>query len=329
MKILVFEYITGGGFNKQELPDALLREGRLMLQALLDNLSVIPGVEVQLMLDSRCWRLINTMGIHTRLIQPRHDCLEEFKQLAQHCDAVWPIAPESDGILHNLCRLVETLGITLLNSSSTAVAITGNKLATHQQLMQQGIASVPTERFDAEKYYPVAEWMLKPIDGVGCVDSYVLNDPQHAKQLSKTVAYVIQPHLTGKKTSLSCLCKSGTAWLLSVNLQQFTLSNQQYQLSAITVNEQFEPKTYQLLAAKIAEAFPELWGYVGIDLIETAERVWVLEINPRLTSSFIGLYEALGINAAELVLQLINGEPNIVFTRQQAITINLKQDANG
>ena len=37
MKILVFEYITGGGFNKHELPDALANEGRLMLQALLDN----------------------------------------------------------------------------------------------------------------------------------------------------------------------------------------------------------------------------------------------------------------------------------------------------
>lgn len=43
MKILVFEYITGGGFNRQELPASLAREGRLMLLALLDGLAAMKG----------------------------------------------------------------------------------------------------------------------------------------------------------------------------------------------------------------------------------------------------------------------------------------------
>ncbi len=54
MKILVFEYITGGGFNKQELPDSLVSEGSLMLNALLDDLIRLNGFEITVMLD---WRL--------------------------------------------------------------------------------------------------------------------------------------------------------------------------------------------------------------------------------------------------------------------------------
>ncbi len=70
-----------------------------------------------------------------------------------------------------------------------------------------------------------------------------------------------------------------------------------------------------------------MWGYAGIDLIETAEQILVLEINPRLTTSFAGIDAALGVNVAEMVLQLLQGEPDINPLRNQAITINV-QDAH-
>ena len=53
MKILVFEYITGGGYSQQEIPESLAREGRLMLLALLQNLLLLQDVELVLMLDER------------------------------------------------------------------------------------------------------------------------------------------------------------------------------------------------------------------------------------------------------------------------------------
>ena len=63
MKILVFEYITGGGFNKQELPEALVHEGRLMLQALLDNFRSCADITVVVMLDERVNGSIDTAGL--------------------------------------------------------------------------------------------------------------------------------------------------------------------------------------------------------------------------------------------------------------------------
>ena len=344
MKILVFEYITGGGFNKQELPDSLATEGRLMLQALLDNLRSCAAnrneIAVTVMLDSRVNGSINTTGFDTEIIKPEQNSHEEFTRLVQLCDAIWPIAPEFDGILQTLCQMVESLGKKLLTSPADAVEVTGNKFKTWQHLKQHHIATVPTQMFTGEMWddqylaqeltglshaCKAGKWLAKPVDGAGCADSYILADRNDFEQMhSRKGQYIIQPHVQGKKTSLSCLFKEGVGWLLCVNLQQFDIINQQYQLSKIIVNHDSNLSVYQVLVENIARALPELWGYVGIDLIETQEQVLVLEINPRLTTSFVGIDGALGINVAENVLQLLRGKPTLKVVCNQPITLSVK-----
>ena len=51
-------------------------------------------------------------------------------------------------------------------------------------------------------------------------------------------------------------------------------------------------------------AFPDLFGYVGVDLIENEDACFVLEINPRLTTSFVDIEKKCGLNVAKLVLNL-------------------------
>jgi predicted ATP-grasp superfamily ATP-dependent carboligase len=53
---------------------------------------------------------------------------------------------------------------------------------------------------------------------------------------------------------------------------------------------------------------PDLWGYVGIDLIDGATGPLVLEVNPRLTTSYVGLARAIRMNPAALVLGLLDRE---------------------
>jgi predicted ATP-grasp superfamily ATP-dependent carboligase len=330
VRILVFEYITGGGFNKQKLPDSLAGEGSLMLNALLDNLIRLNHLEVTLMLDWRLEYPANMVGINTVIIRPEHDITEEFARLVKQSDLVWPIAPEFDGILQNLCQTVESLDKILLTSPATAVAITGNKFKTYELLNRHQIPAVPTRM--VENDFSPGEWMVKPIDGVGCADSFVITNRQDFEQMAaRRGRYIIQPHLQGAKTSLSCLFKQGRGWLICVNLQRFEFINRQYHLADIVVNHHPDLGLYQQLIDKIASAMPGLWGYVGIDLIETADsatQTWVLEINPRLTTSFVGIYDALGINVAETVLQLLYGEPKLNPTYNRPITVQAKQETN-
>lgn len=323
---MVFEYITGGGFNKQDLPDALACEGRLMLDALLDDLNRLnkyrpDPIEITVMLDAR---LSDSFSDNTVTITAEQDVTTEFANLVKQADYVWPIAPEFDGILQNLCQIVEAAGKVLLNSPAAAVAVTGNKLKTYQRLSEHRINAVPTRMLD-EASLP-GEWLVKPIDGVAGAGGYVITNRQELDRLVPCKDdYVIQPHLQGAKTSLSCLFKHGRAWLISVNLQRFNFSNRQYQLTDIVVNHQSDSGGYQRLIDDIASAFPELWGYAGIDLIEN-EQTWVLEINPRLTTSFAGIHDALGINVAAAVLQLLDGEPILNPAYNKSSLVQAKQE---
>jgi predicted ATP-grasp superfamily ATP-dependent carboligase len=272
------------------------------------------------MLDHRVNGSINTAAFDTIIINPEQNSHEEFARLALHCDAAWPIAPEFDGILQTLCQIVELSGKRLLTSPASAVAITGNKFNTYQHLKQYDIATVPTRMFISD-----TRQLAQALDGAGCADSYILTDQLDFEQIrSRQGHYVIQPHIQGKKTSLSCLFKQGSGWLVCANLQQFDIINQQYHLSKIIVNLDSDLSGYQGLVDTIAHALPELWGYAGIDLIETPDGILVLEINPRLTTSFVGINAALGINVAENVLQLLAGKPTLKAVCNQAITIKVK-----
>ncbi|MGR9087281.1 MAG: ATP-grasp domain-containing protein [Gammaproteobacteria bacterium] len=331
MKILVFEFICGGGLGREELPGALAREGRLMLQSLLDSLSAIAEPDVVVMLDRRMKESVNLHGFAPAVISPPEDWQGTFERLAGKSDAVWPIAPECGGILQALCQTVEDLGKVLLTSPSAAVGLTGNKFLTYRRFIEHGIPTVPTRMLERSSLnaYP-GENIVKAVDGIGCEDSYVIPSPEDWDDLPASCGekgrYIVQPHVHGKKTSLSCLFSKGRAWLLCVNLQKFRLVDNRYRLSEIIVNAVSDLIPYQNLAAKLARAFPDLWGYAGIDLIVTADRILVLEINPRLTSSAGGIEDALGVNLASLVLQLRAGEPLIQSTRNRAITLKIKEE---
>jgi predicted ATP-grasp superfamily ATP-dependent carboligase len=324
-KILIFEYITGGGFNKSELPDSLAREGLLMLTSLINDLTEMDYVDFLVMVDKRMIGLVDLPSNQQFLIGSDQDCWQEYQRLMLACDAVWPIAPESGGILHKICEAVERSGKILLNSPPSAVALAGNKWLTYQHLQLHEIATVYTEQLTSFNFTS-GDWIIKPVDGVGCEDSHFLSSFEDFSRITQRLGlnqYIIQPHLTGQKTSLSCLFKQGKGWLVCVNLQHFVFDEKRYRLTGIDVNVIPQTFNYKVLVEKIAQSMPDLWGYVGIDLIETSHEMLVLEINPRLTSSYSGIKNSCGINCANEVLNLLTGEPKLAHIFNEPTRIEL------
>jgi predicted ATP-grasp superfamily ATP-dependent carboligase len=129
----------------------------------------------------------------------------------------------------------------------------------------------------------------------------------------------MQPYIKGKAMSLSCLFYYGEAYFICCNEQHVQIEQQQFVLTACTVHVQAEQaQQYQQLCSNIAAAIPELFGYVGIDFIQTDSGEYlILEINPRLTSSYAGIQAALGINIAAQVLRLANNEQPILIKRTE------------
>ncbi|MGR8930174.1 MAG: ATP-grasp domain-containing protein [Gammaproteobacteria bacterium] len=327
MKILVFEYITGGGLARQNLPGSLVAEGRMMLQALLDDLKLLSGIELILPLDYRCRSFFVPANTCVIRVDANDDIQEILPDLIDQADAVWPIAPETGGILTDIARQVERRGKILLLSESDVVALCGDKLATCRYLEDHALPVVKTLPLAglAESPFPVS--VIKPIDGVGCEGSWVTNDPKAIGRVSGDPNhYVLQPLISGRAVSISCLFKRARAWLLCCNGQQVVIDNGCFRLQGCHVNVSDERRDfYQAMIDRLAMAIPGLWGYIGIDLIETADGgSCILEINPRLTTSYVGINVATGINVAEQTLRMVESDPNLIYTRRQSVEIGIQ-----
>jgi predicted ATP-grasp superfamily ATP-dependent carboligase len=145
----------------------------------------------------------------------------------------------------------------------------------------------------------------------------------------KQDSHIIQQYQLGTAASFSMLCYSGKAVMLSCNQQKMDLQDGQFRYAGSVVNGMLEHlNAFQELATKIVTALPGLAGFVGVDLIAhhdgDAWRYAVLEINPRLTTSYVGLHQACGLNPARLILDMFYNDclhvPTISFNKVDVST---------
>jgi predicted ATP-grasp superfamily ATP-dependent carboligase len=309
MRVFVFEYITGGGMLNSPLPPSLVEEGDIMLSALISDLAEIGGIEVYTTRDARLPELNLPVKCH------RLDDMEDFAMVWQTCmdnaDAVWPIAPEFSNVLLHISETVISHGKLLLNSPPHAVFTASSKLMTANCLADNGIPVVPTYALDGVVPSRSGSWVLKPDDGVGCHGIRICRDRddlyQQFESLPKNSEYVIQPFVHGTPTSLNILACRGEAYVLSVNHQRIAVTDNRFVLLGCLVNGQLNHRArYHRIGQEVAAALPDLWGIIGVDLIDTKQELQVLEVNPRITTSYAGLRESTGINPAAMVLDLLH-----------------------
>jgi len=327
VKILVFEYITGGGFCGDKLPKTLATEGLLMLNALVNDLAEIGKHSLRVLLDERFLNHPFKHSLQRINVKAKDNILEKFSHALNSGDAVWLIAPETEHILFDFCQLVESAHKILLTSSSKAVSITTDKWQTYQVLTQHKIATIPTQRLSDDQLRVKYPSVIKPRDGVGCEDVFLCESQpafqKYLSQLKNLENMLIQPFIIGECFSLSALFNHGTAQLICLNRQLIEIKKGHFKLLGCEVNCNTDKTGLENLLQQIAPAFPELWGYVGIDLIRVEEQWYVLEINPRLTTSYAGINQALGINTAAAVLQLLSKKPLLQSHKNQAITLSI------
>jgi predicted ATP-grasp superfamily ATP-dependent carboligase len=318
------EYITGGGMRRERIPASLAREGKAMLGALVEDLLALsPSLKLLVMVDDRfAWASLSER-IQTVMIGADDAFPAVWKECISHCDAVWPIAPETGGILEHICLDVEATGTALLTCPSAAVRIASSKLKTARRLEEFGLPVVNTAPLAGFKLALGQTVVVKPDDGVGCEATLIIsNDAQWLPpapspqgnavelaplNLNPAAFRIVQPLIEGEPMSLSVLFAHGKALVLSCNRQIIDRDMQGFSLRGCVVNAMHDKDGgLQQLAEKVASAMPELWGYAGIDLMLTENGPLILEVNPRLTTSYAGLRDALETNPAALVLNLLN-----------------------
>lgn len=314
--IFVCEFITGGGLHGMPLPQCLLAEGLLMRDALLRDLSALP-YHVLTTCDSRVGASV--LAQTTITMEAGCDVWQQWDACIQRADYVWLVAPETDGALYKLTAMATRHGKTVIGSGLQAIEIAASKYLTCMYMRACGIATIPTwtySEWQAQSTDDDCRWIAKPDDGAGCNDTFIFEgvlslSQWFERQLDRQHTHVIQPYLRGIAASLCIVSKANQVHILSYNLQQLQLQGQRLIYTGGVVNGALEYRAeLDAFALKLQHCFPTLTGYYGVDVLLQAQSstktdITLIEINPRLTTTYTMLANAMQVNPAKLILEVM------------------------
>ena len=309
MKVLVFEFMTGGGVADQhplndELSD-FLRQGRSMLEAVCEDFLEI-GAEVTVPIDS---------SIELSLSQPfgRLDVARENEldsilvAAAEHADHILLIAPESEGCLAHFAERLSPWANRFISPDLEFIRLTGNKWNCHQWLVERAIPCPKTLLMEPESAVTAGNLsfplVAKPIDGAGSEGVRMIASEHQLAEIARP--FLVQQFIPGTAVSVSVIADGdGNENILEPGRQIFdTEPFGVYLRAEVPLDSGLKVRALNL-AKKLVAALPQTRGHFGIDMVlgNSFNEDFIIEINPRLTTSYVFLKQNSRNNLAAMML---------------------------
>jgi predicted ATP-grasp superfamily ATP-dependent carboligase len=319
MRILVHEFVSGGGLAGRPVPRSLGREGLAMLTALVADLAAMSSHQVVTTVDGRFpLKAPRAVEVVPLPASPGRPYPRNLDPLIASVDAVWLIAPETDRCLERLAAHVERRGAALLGSPPAPIRIASDKAGLARLFRRHGIPHPATrtlrltpggssnaglEAMARAIGYPL---VVKPARGAGSEGVWLVRDARELRSALQAARkalvrrVLLQQYVPGVPASVSLLADGRRAVAVAVNSQNvrpgrpFTYEGGRTPLVHPLARQAAD------VTVRACEVVPGLRGYVGIDVILTSTDVMVVEINPRLTTAYLGVRRAFRENVAEL-----------------------------
>jgi len=325
LRILVYEYVSGGGYAQHSISPSILAEGYAMLRCVTADFSAA-GHEVTVLLDERISKA--NLPLDTYRIIPVSTSVEPQKIIqdsAESNDAFLIIAPETDQTLHKLVKSAEQTEKISLNCTSDAILAVSGKADLTNWLEKNGYATPKTlllniseqvtdikTAISKELRFPI---VLKPIDGTSCSAISLVKTEneidvaiQKIRKHSLNPQFIVQEYIDGLAASVSVISNGTKAVAISLNKQQITLASAKgescYTGGCVPLDHPLKDRALYL-AEHLVESFNGLRGYVGVDVILADDSIYVVDVNPRLTTSYVGLHAACDFNVAKALVDAV------------------------
>lgn len=271
-----------------------------MLQAIAVDIAQLPGYSVVTTLEAGGESLSEAEVIP---VQSAEDERAVFHRLLNEVDAVLVIAPETDGVLLERCRAVLDAGVESWNCSPSAIQLCGDKLLLAKHLISNGIPTIPTRLCDPDLTRPddfEFPMVLKPRDGAGSFLTFRVSCPnewelatQSFRKAGLADRCICQPYVAGKSLSVgvSIGIKGGHVYCLPVGEQTLSTDGRFSYLGGRIPADISPDATAAItnMVQSVCRSISGLKGYFGFDVILGEDhQPRLVEINPRLTTSYVG-----------------------------------------
>jgi hypothetical protein len=311
MKLFVYESLNAGALGNDP-PPSLRAEGWAMLSAVAADFAHVAAVTTLLSTDISAIRGVSCQ--RTTNADERH----RFLNIVDESEAVLLIAPEFDDILARRADLILARGKRLLGCRPDAIRATADKYALFQHWQRRG---VPTPRTSVATRQPPVEFpvVLKPRDGAGSQATRRIDDAAAWKRdYDATVAemsgrdFLVQNFHGGLACSVAFLVGPKQSIPLLPTQQLLSTDGRfQYQGGRLPLLASQAERAVSL-AARAVDGVDGLAGYIGVDLVLGDDGHDVaIEINPRPTTSYIGLRSLCRNNLAAVWMRTLDGEGDI------------------
>jgi predicted ATP-grasp superfamily ATP-dependent carboligase len=123
---------------------------------------------------------------------------------------------------------------------------------------------------------------------------------------------ILQQLVSGRPASVAFLCGPWQRLALAAAAQHFSADGRfRYQGGELPLPASLAERAVRMARSAVA-VVPGLAGYVGVDVVlgnaDDGSNDWVIELNPRLTTSYLGLRALARENLAETMVRVVNGE---------------------
>ncbi|WP_407391899.1 ATP-grasp domain-containing protein [Methanobrevibacter sp.] len=330
--ILVFEYFTASG----EKDRCIISEAEALIFALLDDLK---DFNVDLVINESYGDIVAKYeNVNPILIDV--DIIDWLSENAANFNNAIFIAAENNNNLYNITKILEENNVKTYTSSAEACLKSSDKFETYEALpieipqprsfrfkidpkgyWKRAIENLH-EKWQAEDPLTPLKLIIKPLIGVDCEDIVIIEDIDDLSYDLENIfppgsRIIVQEYIEGTDISVSLISDGKNAIPISLNEQFVELKNDKgtYLGGKLPIENEYKDEAFEI-ATKAVEAIDGLKGFVGVDLLINADEkdiysVYLLEINSRFTTPYVGLAKIANFNIGKSIIELIDGDIDI------------------